>query len=102
MIWRLICDKDVWWDYSDVQTAEVSFQNVMDAIDSILLPWFEERENREALKNELLNEELKRKSYGGCLSDMQQAWLVVIDSEEDYSEIIRRNIEVFKLPKKLW
>ena len=99
---ELICDKDVWWDYSDVQTAEVSFQNVMDAIDSILLPWFEERENREVLKNELLNEELKRKSYGGCLSDMQQAWLDVIDSEEDYSEIIRRNIEVFKLPKKLW
>ncbi len=98
---ELICDRDVWWDYADEQIAEVSFQNIMDAIDVFLLPWFEERENKEFLKKELLNVELKRKSYGGRLSDIQQAWLYVIDSEEDYSEIISSNIDIFKLPKKL-
>ena len=98
---KLICDKDVWWDYSNEQIAEVSFRNVMDAIDIYLLPWFEERENKESLKEELLREEAIRKSYGGCLSDIQQAWLDVIDSEEDYSGIISSNIDNFKLPKKL-
>ena len=49
---------------------------------------------------ELLKEEQKRKSYGGRLSDIQQAWLDAIDREEDYSDIISSNIVTFKLPKK--
>ena len=98
---ELICDRDVWWDYSNAEIAEVSFQNVMDAIDDFLLPWFEERKSKESLKKELLKEELKRKKYGGRLSDIQQAWLNVIDSEDDYSDIISSNITTFKLPKKL-
>ena len=99
---KLICDRDVWWDYSNSEIAEVSFQNVMDAIDDFLLPWFEERKSKESLKKELLKEELKRKKYGGRLSDIQQAWLNVIDSEDDYSDIISNNIATFKLPKKLY
>ena len=94
----LICDRDVWWDYSNAEIAEISFQNVMDAIDDYLLPWFEERRSKESLKKELLKEELKRKKYGGRLSDIQQAWLNVIDSEDDYSDIISNNIVTFKLP----
>ena len=94
----LICDRDVWWDYSNAEIAEISFQNVMDAIDDYLLPWFEERRSKESLKKELLKEELKRKKYGGRLSDIQQAWLNVIDSEDDYSDIIGNNIVTFKLP----
>ena len=99
---ELICDRDVWWDYSNSEIAEVSFQNVMDAIDDFLLPWFEERRSKESLKKELLKEELKRKKYGGRLSDIQQAWLNAIDSEDDYSDIISNNIATFKLPKKLY
>jgi hypothetical protein len=95
---RLICDRDVWWDYSNAEIAEISFQNVMDAIDDFLLPWFEERKSKESLKRELLKEEQKRKKYGGRLSDIQQAWLNVIDSEDDYSDIISNNIVTFKLP----
>ena len=94
----LICDRDVWWDYSNEEIAEISFQNVMDAIDDFLLPWFEERRSKESLKRELLKEEQKRKKYGGRLSDIQQAWLNVIDSEDDYSDIISNNIVTFKLP----
>ena len=99
---ELICDRDVWWDYSNSEIAEVSFQNVMDAIDDFLLPWFEERRSKESLKKELLKEELKRKKYGGRLSDIQQTWLNAIDSEDDYSDIISNNIATFKLPKKLY
>ena len=98
---RLICDRDVWWDYSNAEIAEISFQNVMDAIDDYLLPWFEERRSKESLKRELLKEEQKRKKYGGRLSDIQQAWLNVIDSEDDYSDIISNNIVTFKLPKEI-
>ena len=98
---ELVCDRDVWWDYSNAEISEVSFQNVADAIDGFLLPWFEERESKESLKKELLKEELKRKKHGGRLSDIQQAWLNVIDSEDDYSDIISSNIATFKLPKKL-
>ena len=98
---RLICDRDVWWDYSNAEIAEISFQNVMDAIDDFLLPWFEERKSKESLKLELLKEEQKRKKYGGRLSDIQQAWLNVIDSEDDYSDIISNNIVTFKLPKEI-
>ena len=97
---KLICARDVWWDYSNEEIAKVSFQNVMDAINDFLLPWFEEREHKEVLKMELLKEEQKRKSYGGRLSDIQQAWLDAIDREEDYSDIISSNIVTFKLPKK--
>ncbi len=98
---KLICDRDVWWDYSDAEIAEISFQNVIDAINIFLLPWFEERKSKEYLKKDLLKEELKRKKYGGRLSDIQQAWLNVLDGEDDYSDIISNNIATFKLPKKL-
>ena len=98
---KLICNRDVWWDYADEKSAQVSFQNVMDAIECYLLPWFEERRSKESLKKELLIEEQKHKSYGGRLSDVQQAWLNVIDSKEDHSDIISNNIATFKLPKKL-
>ena len=98
---KLICNRDVWWDYADEKSAQVSFQNVMDAIECYLLPWFEERRSKESLKKELLIEEQKHKSYGGRLSDVQQAWLNVIDSKEEHSDIISNNIATFKLPKKL-
>ena len=98
---KQICNRDVWWDYADEKSAQESFQNVMDAIECYLLPWFEERRSKESLKKELLIEEQKHKSYGGRLSDVQQAWLNVIDSKEDHSDIISNNIVTFKLPKKL-
>jgi len=97
----LICNKDIWWDYSNEQIAEMSFHNVMDAIEMYLLPWFEERENKESLKRELLSERKKREGYGGRLSGDQQKWSDVVDSEDDFTEIVSSNIEIFKLPKKL-
>ena len=41
------------------------------------------------------------KRYGGQLSDKQQAWLNAIYSDADFSEIINKNIDIFKLPAAL-
>ena len=98
---NLICNKDIWWDYADEEIAEISFRNVMDAMEIFLMPWFEEKETKESLREELLREKSKRESYGSGLSNAQQKWLDALDSEEDFTEIINRNIEKFKLPKKL-
>ena len=98
---KLICKKDVWWDYSDEMAARLSFQNVMRVIDELLLPWFDQKSSKNALKQELLREEKICKKYGGRLSDIQQAWLNAIDSDADFSEIINKNIDIFKLPAAL-
>ena len=97
---ELICGKDIWWDYSDEKIAEISFQNIMDAINIYLIPWFDKREKNEMIKEELLKEKKKRENYGGRLSDIQQLWLDAIDSEDDFTEIINANMATFKLPKK--
>ena len=97
---RMICNKDIWWDYADEETAEISFRNVMDAIEMFLMPWFEGMESKESLKKELLRENKIRESYGGN-GEYYCYWLNALDSDEDFTEIIKRNIEAFKLPKKL-
>ncbi|MBR1816372.1 MAG: DUF4304 domain-containing protein [Lachnospiraceae bacterium] len=97
----LICGKDVWWDYAEDSIAEVSFQNVIDALDEYLMPYFEQHSSKETLKQELLKLKSIREQYGGRLSNDQQAWLNVIDKNLDNSEIIKKNIEVFKLPSRI-
>ena len=96
---KLICNRDVWWDYSNNQTAEVSFQNVKDAINTFLLPWFEANATEKVLKQELLKKKNFLKSIG--VHFYQQDWIDAIDSNKEYSEIINKNFEVLKLPKKL-
>ncbi|MBO6113494.1 MAG: DUF4304 domain-containing protein [Lachnospiraceae bacterium] len=97
---HLICGKDVWWDYSEDSIAYISFQNVIDAFDEYLMPYFEKLSSKEAIKQELLKEKSKREQYGGRLSNDQQAWLNVIDDDLYNNEIIKKNIEVFKLPSR--
>lgn len=95
----MICGKDVWWDYSNEDVAEVSFQNVADAIERFLLPWFEKCSESEEIKKELLKEQKKRKKYGGQLSVYQQKWLDVVDDPVHDEEIINENIRVLELPR---
>ena len=95
----LICNRDVWWDYSDEQAAEVSFRNVQDAIDTFLIPWFEDKSTKASLKQELLNKKKRLESIG--VRFYQQDWIDAIENEKDYSEIINKNFDVLKLPKKL-
>ena len=96
---KLICNRDVWWDYADEQAAEVSFQNVKDAIDTFLIPWFQDNSTKESLKQELLKKKKKLESIG--VRFYQQDWIDAIENEKDYSEIISKNFAVLKLPKKL-
>ena len=98
---KLICDRDVWWDYSNKEIAEVSFQNLIDAIDIYLMPWFDKMTSNKMIKKELLKEKKNRESYGGRLSDIQQSWLEAIDSGDDFTKIVNSNISTLKLPKKL-
>lgn len=97
---ELIRNRDTWWDYADQKIAEISFQNVMDAIDIFLMPWFKEMESGESLKEELLRKNKIRESYGGD-AEHYCYWLDALDSKEDFTEIINQNIRKFKLPKKL-
>lgn len=101
---KLICDKDVWWDYSNETVAAVSFRNIIQAIEDYLLPWFKGKTSVDALKQELVNEKIKRTQYGGKLSVIQQMWLDSLNKSDKFSDnedVISKNMEVLKLPKRL-
>ena len=88
-------------DYSNEQIAEVSFDNVTDALEAFLLPWFDEKDSIESIRKELIKEQKKRDNYGGRLSEIQRMWLEAIESSSRDEKIALGNIEIFKLPKKL-
>ena len=101
---KLICDKDVWWDYSNETVAAVSFRNIIQAIEEYLLPWFNGRTSVDALKQELENEKIRRIQYGGKLSVIQQMWFDSLnesDKRGDYDDVISKNMKVLKLPERL-
>ncbi len=98
---KLICGKDVWWDYSNETAAAVSFGNIIQAIEEYLLPWFRDRASVDALNQELINEKRRNESYGGQLSDIQQAWLDSLEKNMDHDDIISNNMKVLNLPDKI-
>ncbi|MBR1443552.1 MAG: DUF4304 domain-containing protein, partial [Firmicutes bacterium] len=98
----IICKKDVWWDHAEDNIAEMSFRNITEAIEKFLLPWFEHIANDDEIRIALLKEKRDREKYGGQLSDIQQAWLDAIDERKGCDEIIKANIEIFKLPAKMF
>ena len=92
----LICNKDIWWDFSNDTIAKVSFENVAKAIEEFVIPWFDARSNDDSIKKMLLDD---REEYG-C-SSYKQAWLEAIDHRCNLSETIEENIKLFRLPKSL-
>ena len=92
----LICNKDIWWDFSNDTIAKVSFENVAKAIEEFVIPWFDARSNDDSIKKMLLDD---REKYGW--SSYKQAWLEAIDHRCNHSETIEKNIELFRLPKSL-
>ena len=92
----LICNKDIWWDFSNDTIAKVSFENVAKAIEEFVIPWFDDRSNDDSIKKMLLDD---REKYGW--SSYKQAWLEAIDHRCNHSETIEKNIKLFKLPKSL-
>lgn len=96
-IGMLICQKDIWWDFSNDDIAKVSFENVAKAIEEFVIPWFDAHSNDDSLKNMLLDE---LEEYGWKTSI--QAWLEMIDHRSNLSETIEENIKIFGLPKSLY
>ena len=92
----LICNKDIWWDFSNDTIAKVSFENVAKAIEEFVIPWFDAHSNDDSIKKMLLDE---REKYGWSI--YKQAWLEAIDHRCDLSETIEENIKLFGLPKSL-
>ncbi len=96
---QLLADSDIWWDFADDKAAKISFQNIMKAIDEVLLPWFEGHSTDTAIKEELLKWKEIYESYGGRLSNIQQAWLELVDNHKNCNETVKKNIQDWKLPK---
>lgn len=92
----LICNKDIWWDFSNDTIAKVSFENVAKAIEEFVIPWFDAHSNDDSIKKMLLDE---REKYGWSI--YKQTWLEAIDHRCDHSETIEENIKLFRLPKRL-
>ena len=92
----LICNKDIWWDFSNDTIAKVSFENVAKAIEEFVIPWFDAHSNDDSIKKMLLDE---REKYGWSI--YKQTWLEAIDHRSDLSETIEENIKLFGLPKSL-
>lgn len=139
---QYVIGKEFWWDYKDEETARKSFENVVEAIERFVLPWFEKN-----CEGEYYVECLKNAGY--CKGFPEYEWaayyyvkhytvedakaflkeyrvecetaedegvrkyqlfhidrvMKVMDSiqnQEDFlNEIVKKNVEVLKLPKSL-
>lgn len=98
---ELICGKDIWWDYATNNAAEVSFQNVSEAIKVFLLPWFEKYSDEDYVRKELLKDKKQSRRIGMGISYKNEEWLNAIDGCTDRKEIIDGNIQRLKLPKTI-
>lgn len=94
-IGKLICNKDIWWDYGNVKIAKTGFENVADAIETYAFPWFEAHSTNEAIKEFLIEEKNRREK----LSNNQEAWLVAINNRDNNCSVIADNVKLFSLPK---
>ena len=92
-IGMLICEEDVWWDYADNVIANISFENVANAIEKFVLPWLEAHSNDDSIRKMLL-------SIQGPFSVYKQAWLESLENPGDRSGAVKDNIKLFGLPKR--
>ena len=92
-IGMLICEEDVWWDYADNVIANISFENVANAIEKFVLPWFEAHSNDDSIRKMLL-------SIQGPFSVYKQAWLESLENPGDRSGAVKDNMKLFGLPKR--
>lgn len=99
-IGMLICDKDIWWDYANDSIAQVSFQNVADAIEQFLIPWFNAYANEEELLKKLLEDKEKSEQTGRGIPYKNAEWICAI-KEGAETNVITDNVQKLKLPKKI-
>ncbi len=91
-----IAGKDIWWDYADDKTANLSFQNVLQAVDWFVMPWFEKYDDESAYRKQLKKD--SKKSFCGYDAGL---WLKAIDGRSHQKQVIYENIQRLKLPKSL-
>lgn len=54
-IGTMIDNRDFWWDYKDDKTAKLSFENVKNALEQFVIPWFDIYDDETKYKEDLLN-----------------------------------------------
>ena len=91
-----IAGKDIWWDYADDETADLSFQNVLQAVDRFVMPWFEKYDDENAYRKQLKKD--SKISFCGYDAGL---WLEAIDGRSHQKQVIYENIQRLKLPKSL-
>lgn len=91
-----IVGKDVWWDYADDETANISFQNVLQAVRQFVLPWFQKYDDENVYRKQLRRD--SKQSFCGYDAGL---WLEAIDGRSHEEHVISENIQRLKLPKKL-
>lgn len=97
----LICNKDIWWDYADEDIAQISFQNVSEAIDRFVLPWFEKYSDETYLMDKLAKDQKESRRTGIGIPYKNEEWLCTLKEGSNKNEIITESIERLKLPIKL-
>lgn len=92
----LICDKDIWWDYSDASICEKSMHNVKNAIELFAIPWFDKMANEDYVREKLI-----KQKESSRISKSNLEWLEYMEYKGNRITIIRENMEKLKLPKRL-
>ena len=88
---------DVWWDFGDSKAAEISFENIVEAVDRFVMPWFEKTSDPECLKNMVQ----EHKVPGQFTNNDYIKWNEIFDSYNDLDDVVLENISRMKLPKAL-
>ena len=95
-IGELICGKDTQWNYADGDIAQVSFQNVTEAIDRFILPWFEQYADEEKLRKKLLEDKKRIEITGIGTGYANQEWILALERCEYRDNSISTNFARLK------
>lgn len=93
---NLICNKDIWWDFSDDHICKESMYNVKSALELFAMQWFDKMEDEK-----YVIEQLAKQKESSRISMNNQRWLDSIKGKNNCKNIIQENINILKLPKKL-
>ncbi len=75
----LINGKDFWWDYKDLITSEKSFENIIQALELVIFPWFEQYNSEDKYQNDLFNEV-------GTIGNSRIKWITYLYIKNDERE----------------
>ncbi|MCH5267870.1 MAG: DUF4304 domain-containing protein [Lachnospiraceae bacterium] len=98
-----ISKKDFWWDYKDDKTARKSFENVRDAIELYLIPWFEkysdEVEYRQTLTDAVNG---NQSDYLTATSRYYEKWLAYLHAKNGNKEEVAKIFSLNEMDEKIF